>query len=169
MEKFNIPIQGKQQPTALEIKNIQQAVKNQFGVGSVATRIALSASIRGIPNRSQNNADNYLVPSSSQDVALGTSELGTPYWTNLKVLPLSYTDPITQEFISVDEQEYITCLITITGSKNVIKTPIQGRNGTIKEYIAQNDYSINIKGGIFGANGVRPSDKINLSVSKLKV
>ena len=40
-------------------------------------------------------------------------------------------------------------LIDVSMSKNIIKTPIQGMNGTVKEYISDGDYVINIQGGIF--------------------
>jgi hypothetical protein len=37
-------------------------------------------------------------------------------------------------------------LVTINQSINIIKTPIQGRSGTVKEYISDGDYEINIRG-----------------------
>jgi hypothetical protein len=37
-------------------------------------------------------------------------------------------------------------LIEISTSKTIIETPIQGRNGTVKEYISANDYTITIRG-----------------------
>lgn len=40
------------------------------------------------------------------------------------------------------------CLVGISNSKNVVTTPISGRNGTIKEYINRGDYQISISGMI---------------------
>ncbi len=37
-------------------------------------------------------------------------------------------------------------LLDVTQTKNIVTTSIQGRNGTIKEYISDGDYMINIKG-----------------------
>ncbi len=36
----------------------------------------------------------------------------------------------------------------VSQSKNIVKTQVQGRNSTIKEYISDNDYDITIKGVI---------------------
>lgn len=38
--------------------------------------------------------------------------------------------------------------------KNIVKTPIQGRNGTVKEYIGLSDWNINIMGAL-----INPSSK----------
>lgn len=38
--------------------------------------------------------------------------------------------------------------MVVTQSKNIVKTPIQGRNGTVKEYISDGDFDITIKGVI---------------------
>lgn len=39
-------------------------------------------------------------------------------------------------------------LITVNQQRNIIKTTIQGRSGTVKEYIADGDFTINIKGAL---------------------
>lgn len=39
-------------------------------------------------------------------------------------------------------------IVAINRSKNIVKTQIAGKNGTIKEYISDGDYSINIVVGI---------------------
>lgn len=47
-------------------------------------------------------------------------------------------------------------LITITQEKNIVKTAIQGRNGTIKEYVSDGDFSVNIKDVIVGVDSNKP-------------
>lgn len=42
--------------------------------------------------------------------------------------------------------ELPNALISIDGSKSIIKTPIDGNDGTFKENFAMNDYVINIRG-----------------------
>jgi hypothetical protein len=54
-----------------------------------------------------------------------------------------------------------TVLFTVTQSKNIITTAIQGRNGTVKEYISDGDFKINIKGVITNSNGKYPQFKID--------
>lgn len=52
-------------------------------------------------------------------------------------------------------------LITATQEKNIVRTKIQGRNGTIKEYVSDDDWQINIKGVIVGElSNKRPSDEL---------
>jgi hypothetical protein len=55
----------------------------------------------------------------------------------------------------------ITALITASKNKNIVVTKIQGRNGTVKEYVSDDDYTISIKGVLVGkyANK-RPVDEI---------
>ena len=40
-------------------------------------------------------------------------------------------------------------LMNVSMTKNIIKTAIQGMNGTVKEYISDGDYAISIQGAIF--------------------
>jgi hypothetical protein len=43
--------------------------------------------------------------------------------------------------------------MTVNQSKNIVTTQIQGRNGTVKEYIGMGDYGIIINGIITTKNG----------------
>lgn len=64
--------------------------------------------------------------------------------------------------------EFIECVITVTQEKNIVSTALQGRNGTIKEYISDGDYSITVDAGInnyvegddTGASLEYPIDKV---------
>lgn len=40
------------------------------------------------------------------------------------------------------------CLIMISQPKNIVTTPMQGRNGTVKEYIADDDYQISLQAAV---------------------
>ena len=61
------------------------------------------------------------------------------------------------------------CLFTVNQAKNIVKTTILGRSGTIKEYIADGDYVINMKGIITGSNGVYPKEQVNNLFQFLKL
>ena len=112
------------------------------------------------------------VASSSQ---LGS---GIPVYSDITLEGCSYTDMITGKVVNVGTsgQPYLnfqTCLITVTNSNKIIKTEIQGRNGTVKEYIGSNDASVVIKGVITSKPNVYPfdivkqlSDWLNAPVSK---
>lgn len=54
-----------------------------------------------------------------------------------------------------------TVLFSVTQTKNIIKTPISGRDGTIKEYIGMGDYNINVKGVIAGGRGRYPVEAVD--------
>ena len=54
-----------------------------------------------------------------------------------------------------------TVLITLDQPINIVKTVIQGRDGTVKEYIGKDDMQVTINGIITGKNGVYPLQKVN--------
>jgi hypothetical protein len=52
-------------------------------------------------------------------------------------------------------------LITATQEKNIVKTSVQGRNGTIKEYVSDGDWQISIRGVIVSeSSNKRPSEEL---------
>lgn len=84
------------------------------------------------------------------DKSLSTSYLGNNVLSNLILI-----DKVTQTKIIVD-----TALFNVTQTKHIVTTPIQGRDGTVKEYISMGDYHISIKGVITGTNGLYPKDTL---------
>lgn len=69
-----------------------------------------------------------------------TSLLGTPVFCQLKL-----SDINDENLITID-----TVLIDISQTKNIVKTIVQGRKGTVKEYISLGDYQVTIRGAIVG-------------------
>lgn len=60
--------------------------------------------------------------------------------------------------------------MVVTQSKNIVKTPIQGRNVTIKEYISDGDYDITIKGVITSTlSGRSPAEDLDNLVNLMSV
>lgn len=47
-------------------------------------------------------------------------------------------------------------VVRVTGKKNIVKTPVMYRKGTVKEQYNIDDYSISIKGFLIGENGQFP-------------
>ena len=72
-------------------------------------------------------------------------QFGLPVFDILTLIGFSYNTP-DGKTITVPTIELGTALIEVSQSKNIVKTPIQGRNGTIKEYVSDGDFIINIKG-----------------------
>src|SRR5690349_14410320 len=86
------------------------------------------------------------------------SQLGLPVWSPLEFLATSGTSldnalsPAGGVLLRVD-----TCLITVELPKIIQRTNIPGRSGSIKEYIGNDDFMINIDAMIVSpSNGVFP-------------
>ena len=127
----------------------------------IKTAIGINAANQKNVTKPNDDFKDLKVPIADSPATPQKSQLGTPIWTNLIFTPANYTDPITNESLDVptgaDGNSFMltSVILTVTGNKNIIATPIQGRNSTVKEYIARNDYKINIKGGLFGGNQKR--------------
>jgi hypothetical protein len=88
-----------------------------------------------------------------------TSYLGTKFYAQveLKKVNQQRDNALGNQFsASSDSLILKSCLVSITPTKNIIKTAINGRNGTIKEYISQGDFVINVKGLIVSEDASAP-------------
>jgi len=101
------------------------------------------------------------------------STLGTPIFAKLNLKGGSYKDakgkmidfPSTlKESLSMD-----TVLIEISQRKNIVKTQLQGRDGTVKEYISDGDFDIVIRGIIVSDQPYEyPNDEVQTLFNFLK-
>lgn len=118
--------------------------------------------------QSEQNPYEGKVESFTKDVSkLPASPLGTPVMQNITFGSVTYTDFITKQTITTKALTLINILLTVSQAKKIITTEIQGRNGTVKEYIGMDDYEININGIIAGDNGIHPKEDINSLMSML--
>lgn len=93
------------------------------------------------------------------DKKLYNSELGTPVMTDLTVDPFNYTiDGVTYYVPGI---KLYKMLIQTSGNKSIVKTPIQGLDGTVKEYISSGDNTVIIEGCLTGSNGRYPYNEVN--------
>lgn len=77
---------------------------------------------------------------------------------------------LDKETISIKEFSMGVALIEVNQSKNIVTTPIQGRNGTVKEYISDGDYMITIRGVISTVNqDTYPEDEVASLIKFLQV
>lgn len=79
------------------------------------------------------------VEPEESDEVIATSYLGTPVYSNL-IFEANANTPENTD-IRID-----TVVMTVTQLRNIVKTPIQGRDGTVKEYINNGDYQIECNG-----------------------
>lgn len=60
-------------------------------------------------------------------------------------------------------------IITVSQTKNIVTTAIQGKNGTIKEFIADGDYQIAINGVIWINDNIYPEDDVQTLINICKI
>lgn len=82
--------------------------------------------------------DEYNMASKDDLVSL----LGTPVFADL----------IIEDEVSGVKLTMIPVLITVSQNKNIETTIIQGRSGSVKEYVCEGDYEIKLDGALFGRN-----------------
>lgn len=91
-----------------------------------------------------NNKPNYQIEQYTSPTFANSSTFGTPVFGELEMY---------KNEDGIKKGVYLDCVLyEISQSKNIVKTAIQGRNGTIKEYIGDGDYQINIKGVLASDN-----------------
>lgn len=78
------------------------------------------------------------------------SKLDTPVMSDLDIDTTSLGIP------NLPRLNIPTVLFTVSQKKNIISTAVQGRNGTVKEYISDGDFNVNVKGVLVGDNGKYP-------------
>ena len=111
----------------------------------------------------------FKITESEREAAVDYSEeLGAQIYDNLFIPAGKYID------LNNEEQKYPrltinSILLSVSQSKNIIKTPIQGRNGTIKEYIADGDWEITGSGTITVKDNIFPLDKLKAFIAVLSV
>ena len=103
------------------------------------------------------------------DPEVARSYLGTPVLSNIVFRPGSYER--NGQVINFDGLTINTVLITANQSKNIVTTPVNGRNGTVKEYISDGDYVITLNGAIVNETGgdAYPRDDVQRLIELLKV
>ena len=70
---------------------------------------------------------------------------GLPIWDTVTVISPNYTDNkgnnVPSQSLTLD-----IALIEVNNDRNIVRTAVAGRNGTVKEYMSDGDYEVNIKG-----------------------
>lgn len=89
----------------------------------------------------------YFFDPEDSDLPAATSMLGTPVWSNLTFLaddvdvgrPTTVDPNAGKRDLRID-----TVIMSVQNTKNIVKTVIVGRAGTIKEFISMGDYMVTI-------------------------
>ncbi|UWY28800.1 DUF6046 domain-containing protein [Flavobacterium sp. TR2] len=64
--------------------------------------------------------------------------------------------------------EFVECIATVNMERNIVTTPMEGRDGTIKEYISEGDYTIQIDGAVTNYSETDPEKSRDYPVEKLQ-
>lgn len=88
--------------------------------------------------------------------------LGTPIFADLTLNGGVYYDALLKKDVTFPTIRFATVIMTVDFVSRIVKTEIQGRDGTVKEYIGQDDAKIAIQGVITGWNGHYPQSEVNL-------
>lgn len=100
------------------------------------------------------------VPSgSSPDTGLYTSPLGTPVMSDITFKGVSYTDN-TGKKVSFDDFQIDLVLITVSQTKKITETEIQGADGDTTEDEGLGPYELTINGILVADNGVSTDDQL---------
>lgn len=103
---------------------------------------------------------NRTIPqSATPDPILRRSSLGTPVYADVVFEAGSYEDDNGQ-VQSFEQLRYDTVLLSVSQTKKIVQTEIQGRSGSVKEYIGDSDYMITLNGIITGTHLRHPKDEI---------
>lgn len=97
---------------------------------------------------------------NGQDLPIGRSSLGTPVYQRIIFEAGSYSTNVQGVTKSWTQLAYDAAVVVVTQAKKIIRTQIQGKDGTVPEYIGMDDYNIQITGIITGENGRHPADEI---------
>lgn len=115
-----------------------------------------------------NQFDGKIKSYTKDKSTLPLSPLGTPVMQDITFKSVTYTDFITGYQRVTNDLIFQTVLLTVSQSKKIITTEIQGRDGTVKEYIGMDDYAITVNGIITGTNGQNPTNEIIALKNMLK-
>lgn len=133
--------------TNIDLSDIPRAIQ---GATFVSSDLGVSAIKSNIAFKNV-----ALYEQSQADSSDAKSYLGTPVFDTITLGNLSnksqnsYID-ILGEQKTFEPIRIYNAILEVTQTKNIINTPIQGRNGTIKQYISDGDFLITLNGRVSG-------------------
>lgn len=104
-----------------------------------------------------------------------TSQFGTPVFDIVSIAAHSYTDE-NGKTVNNAKLELDMAILEVNKPKNIVITKVAGRNGTIKEFMSDDDYHISIRGTLVNplayshpADLIRYFDEVTKTPMELKV
>lgn len=141
-------------------QNALNQIRQAFQIPDSVVILASTALLPPKPIAAKKQQDFNIDQTDNRDKELYRSSLGTPVYTNITFQAGTYETNPPGKTVSYGPVTYEAVLITISQAKKIIRTDIQGRDGTVKEYIGLDDYQVTINGIITGPNGHHPKDEV---------
>ena len=113
-----------------------------------------------VPHYGVGGNNPYQQQITEADIPLYKSDIGTSVYADVTFGSVKYKDRNNKD-ITTPSVTYQAILISLSFPRNIVKTEIQGRDGTVKEYIGEGDAQISFRGVITGTNGSYPSDEVD--------
>ena len=135
-----------------------------LALGRIGGELAVEAMTKARLNRPKPNPyAGQIDQGILRDSELYKSELGTSVYADVTFDSVNYTD-ISGREVTTPKMKFAAILVSVAFPRRTVKTEIQGRNGTVKEYIGEDDAQVSFRGVITGSNGSYPQ----VEVSRLK-
>jgi len=100
-----------------------------------------------------------------------SSAFGTPVVCNMFIGAPKHTNPSTGVTLPAASIFMDLVVCEVSQERNIVVTPVNGRDGTVKEYISDGDYAIGMKGKIVGTGYLYPVAAVQnlLKVCRAKI
>lgn len=138
---------------------------------TLATEFALQNIYKPIMSKNARLYEESLTQKDNNKIKSGVNNFMKGTGDNQFVFSsLKFKDSIdykSKQKITMENNFIPCCLFSTTQTKNIVKTAVLNRSGSIKEYISDGDYMINAKLVVTGSNGIYPFDKVKNLVSFL--
>ena len=86
-------------------------------------------------------------------IPIGVSPLGTPVYDNITLI---YNDALgNRNILQLQSVQF-----SVTQEQTIVENAVSGRNGTIKEYVSENDYNVSINAFVNELFNVFPFDQL---------
>lgn len=109
----------------------------------------------------EQDAINAAILDSNETMSDSRSKFGLPVFDDVLFERVQYVSNEGSDVV-VEPFSMGTALCDVTQTRNIVTTAIAGRNGTVKEYMSDGDFQINIKGVLASLyQNVPPRDSVN--------
>lgn len=96
---------------------------------------------------------------ATQDTTEFVSKLGTPVYSNVIFNKGQVLNDLGVVVSNWEDFRIDDVILQVSQGKKIVTTEIQGRDGTVKEYIGMDDFQVTINGRLNGAYGVNPKSE----------